>query len=317
MDVPVAPEHHAHKRFDWRFATILVLLVAILVLTALPLFGERAATPAPSEFDLLHPEIARLDVDDFIEIQKTQTASLTPLREKLTPLIADEPGTYGIYVEDLFTGAWLGINEREPFIPASLMKVPLMVAVLKDVEQGELSLDQTVDIDLSNSTGVIERRTVNELLRITAKESNNIAANALGTLVSPEDLNAAFVSFGIPVLETVTGKIDVSPKEYGNLLRSLYFSTYLRRRFSQLLLSMLVDTEYNEQLVPGVPVEVKIAHKVGFWKDDHQNHDCGIVYLPEKHYLVCVMSQSTEFSDASRVTTEISRTVFKHMSTSE
>ncbi|MBI4151120.1 hypothetical protein HY492_03270 [Candidatus Woesearchaeota archaeon] len=65
--------------------------------------------------------------------------------------------------------------------------------------------------------------------------------------------------------------------------------------------------------MPGIATEVKVAHKVGFWKDDKQNHDCGIVYLPEKNYLICVMSRNTEFADASRVTTDISRAVYQFM----
>ncbi len=316
MDTPIAPEHHAHKKaFDWRFATIVSFLATILILTAWPLLtSESASAPDPSQFDLLHPEIARLDVDDFLATQKKLTVSMVELRAKITPILENEPGEYGVYVEDLFSGAWMGVNERDPFIPASLMKVPLMVSVLKQVELGYLSLDEKVEVNLKNSSGTSEKRTVNELLRLTAMESNNIAANALATLVTKEDLNSAFIAFGIPLSEITSGKIDVSPKEYSNILRSLYFSTYLRRRFSQLLLSTLVDTEYNEQLVPGIPVEVKVAHKVGFWKDEGQNHDCGIVYLPEKNYLICIMSAHTSFEDASRVTTEISRTAYSFMS---
>ena len=42
-----------------------------------------------------------------------------PLREEITQFIATLPGNYGIYFKDLESGEEFGINETEPFPPAS------------------------------------------------------------------------------------------------------------------------------------------------------------------------------------------------------
>ena len=59
-------------------------------------------------------------------------------------------GYFGIYFEDLNTGAWFGINERDEFLPASLSKIPVIVAILKKVENGEISLNDIMILKKEN-----------------------------------------------------------------------------------------------------------------------------------------------------------------------
>lgn len=98
-------------------------------------------------FELLSPTIAWLEVDDFLEKQKIFTVSYEDLKpvieEKITKGVN---GKYGFYFEDLTTGAWLGINEKEEFVPVSLLKVPMMITVLKKVEQNTLFLSDEIEI---------------------------------------------------------------------------------------------------------------------------------------------------------------------------
>ena len=58
-----------------------------------------------------------------------------------------------VYVKNLTTGRWTGINENEHYAPASLMKVPIMIAILKQAESDnsllrrELYYDGTSDLN--------------------------------------------------------------------------------------------------------------------------------------------------------------------------
>jgi beta-lactamase class A len=315
--------------------TVLLLSIAtgFLLITTLAL-GTYALhlhkqLDTRQEYDLLAPGIAWLNVDEFVAEQKTLTVSLRDLRAPINATIHNNTeGEYGVYIEDLTTGAWLGINEREKFIPASLLKTPIMVAILKKAESGTLSLDQKVPLqpqDLNYEYGTLARKgvgyelTVQELLTIMIRDSDNTALFALSNnFLTSNDIIQAHLAMGLPY---PTMNETISPKEYSTILRSLYYSSYLRRPFSQLGLSLLLETNDTTQLPKELPKDVKIAHKIGVYASPNEKginegffHDCGIVYMPGKPYLICVMSKNATQPEANRVISEVSRITYEYMS---
>jgi beta-lactamase class A len=52
-----------------------------------------------------------------------------------------------LYYRDLNNGPWIGINENEEFSPASLLKVPLMIAYLKMTETEPSILKEKIKIN--------------------------------------------------------------------------------------------------------------------------------------------------------------------------
>lgn len=49
-----------------------------------------------------------------------------------------------VYFRDLNNGPWVGINEKEKFTPASLSKVPLMMAYYKEAETNPKVLHRSI-----------------------------------------------------------------------------------------------------------------------------------------------------------------------------
>ncbi len=277
-----------------------------------------------NSFDLLSEQISDLTIEEFLEKQKTYTISYTPLREKINATLATTKGDYGFYFEDLTTGAWVGIREKERFIPASLLKVPLFVAILKKIEIGELTLTDPIliskeDVDVRSGKlglkGSGYRITVQKLIGTLLNDSDNTAANALRRLVSQEDLIEARLGLGLPSPKAGDQQTLVSPKQYSNIFRSLYLSSYLRRTFSQKALILLAHTSFQEQIPAGVPTDIPVAHKVGMLVSEGNYHDCGIVYAPQKPYLLCIMSQHTTPEEAYLVTRHVSKLVFDYVTT--
>jgi beta-lactamase class A len=273
-----------------------------------------------NRFELLSPSIAKLNTDAFLEKQKTSSINYWELKEQILKQIEKAPDSnYGIYFEDLSTGSWIGINEKEQFYPRSLFKVPLMVALLKKVEEGEISLDQKVKISLNdidndytnigiNQVGI--EFSVEELLKRMIQESDNTAMRALANnFVTDEDYVR---TIGMMGLYNTQEEQSISAREFSNMFRSLYFSTYLRRPFSELALSILVGTKFYSQLPAGLPENVLISHKIGFDYEKGYFHDCGIIYLPSKHYLLCVMSSNTSPENADEMISSISRIVYEY-----
>jgi len=299
-----------------------IVLAAALIYAVLQ-NAQLTRDGSGSQFSLLSSKVAMLDVSEFLQEQKTMAVSYAPMKQSLIDYRTNHnlAGRYSVYFEDLTTGAWVGLDEKDTFIPASLLKMPSVVAILKKLETGGIAMDTTVTltpgmIDFESGTlaynGAGYVITVRELLTYVTKDSDNTALWALNSLLTPDEYSAARAAVGLP-FKSVEDDAAVSPKQYSNILRSLYLSTYLRREFSQLALSMLSETEYTNELQAGIPASVNIAHKVGFYQTGGYYHDCGIVYVLEKPYILCVMSKDSTLVEANAAISGVSSIVYEYV----
>lgn len=277
------------------------------------------------KFELLSPNIAWMNTEEFLSVQQRYSIEYYGLKDKMLDFLNNTnfEGYYGVYFEDLNTGAWIGINEKEEFIPASLLKLPIMIATLKKVQEGEIQLEQKVSIraeDIDIRSGNLGKKgegysiTIKDLLIYMIKESDNTATNTLrDRILTREDLNNAKLAIGLNI-NTINGVI--SSKQYSNNLRALYYSTYLKRPFSELGLSIMSETDYNNQIPAGVPDEIPVSHKIGyFFTQDGKAgyHDCGIIYYPNKPYILCVMSKQTTRDEADLVIKNLSKITYEYI----
>jgi beta-lactamase class A len=305
-------------------------VIAFLIVTNILLAGAvlmiqstKCSTASDSDYSLLSEKIAWMNAHEFIEAQRNLTVSYLPLREDAERYIDAHnlAGRYSIYFEDLTTGAWMGIDEKETFLPASLLKLPCMVAILKKVEVGDLSLDRRVTItsDMLDSdsgtffnVGAGYNSTVRELLEVLIKQSDNTALRALDSLLTEDEYNNAMLALGYPAYKPGYYTM-ISPKQYANGMRSLYFSSYLHRSFSQLALSILASTDYDTQLTRPLPKDIRVAHKYGAYVDGGYFHDCGIVYVPKRPYILCVMSHGSSAEESDTAISDISLMAYDYM----
>ncbi|MCX6820653.1 MAG: class A beta-lactamase-related serine hydrolase [Candidatus Aenigmarchaeota archaeon] len=309
--------------------TVALLVATNIVLAAALVYvlmqNAQIQAAHKSNFDLLSANIAWMDLDDFLQKQKTMTVSYLDLKQSMLGYMDSQKlsGRYSVYFEDLTTGAWTGIDERETFIPASLLKMPTVIATLKKVELGSLSLDTAIvltddmiDYNFGNLSdkGPGYAITVKDLLKFAVRDSDNTALWALDSLLTPDEYIAARAAVGMPYVSQADD-LKVSPKSYSNILRSLYMSTYLRRTFSQLALSMMAETDYNNEMPAGVPVGTTVAHKVGYNMYGGYYHDCGIVYAPDKPYILCVMSRNSTLEEADIAIRKISFMTYNYVMT--
>lgn len=305
---------------------IIVLLLASNIFFGYLYFSEKYKPRVAPSFNLISEDIAWMESEEFIQRKQYYHLYYGDLRKELTEYINHSNATYGIYFEDLTTGSWMGINERQKFYPQSLLKMPVLVAVLKKVEEGSVSLSDKLTLrqeDINTVSGSLGYKgagytlTVKELLIYLIKESDNTAVLTLQhQLLTPENLVYAYLGLGLPLPDANAPEI-LSAKEYSNTFRSLYLSAYLRRTFSELALTLMLETDFNAGLPAGLPRDVKIAHKVGFYYEEGYIHDCGIIYAENNPYLLCVMSQDNNREEAETVFPEISKMVYSYVSKSK
>ncbi|MGV8086263.1 MAG: serine hydrolase [Candidatus Woesearchaeota archaeon] len=286
------------------------------------LFEKCNLETISSEYELLSPDITWLSANAFIEKQKYLIIDYAPLKKNLSIFLDQVDGNYSLYFEDLTTGAWAGINEREKFIPLSLLKVPTLIATLKEVELGHVLFNTTVVLnieDIDARSGDLWKKgpgynlTVKDLMEEMIKHSDNTALLTLNRrVITDETFFESRLAMGLPA-PTLDEPL-LTPKEYSNMLRGLYLSSYLRRPFSELALTLMLETDFNSQIPAGLPPDIRVAHKVGFYDFAGSYHDCGIIYAPNNPYILCIMSTNTTSKEADKVMSEVSRIVYDFIS---
>jgi beta-lactamase class A len=301
---------------EWFLVGVCVALFVLLVLSFL------VRTQAPS-YGLLSPAVAAQSMDEFRAYQASVRTTYRPLRVQFENILNQTNGTYGVYFEDLQTGANVGVNERAEFVPRSLFKVPTSIAVLKAVEEGNFTLDSTVVLKqdmLDSSFGTLYRKgegyrvSVRELLEMSLTQSDNTANNALRAIVPFERVQDARLALGLPYPRDNQSVYALSPKSYAAVFRSLYFSSYLLRPYSQYILELLTHSTQADFIQAGLPAGTLLAHKIGEDVMLGQYHDCGIVYQTSRPYILCVMSENATRTEAHDIISQLSKAAFDEAS---
>lgn len=240
-----------------------------------------------------------------------------------------------VFYRDLDSRQWFGVEENLVFAPASLLKLPLAIAIYKAAE-----LDRTVLAEkrkfISSSEAdlfriqniqslekIVENKeyTIEELIQYMIENSDNNAMNILIGSTNTDFLNKVYVDLGIK-LPTLKGDTEdfVSTKVYGSIMRALFNASYLNQESSNHLLETMVKSTYKQGIVAGVPADVKVANKFGeraFYDLTNKNikeielHDCGIVYEPKFPYILCVMTKGSDYEAQTSVISEVSRIIYE------
>lgn len=268
-----------------------------------------------ARYPLLSPRI-------FAEQQNDILINFLSLRKAVREMVAPYGATFGFYFEYLPSGTSIGMNEKESFYAASLVKVPVVMAYYRQIEETGLSFGNTVirlderDIDPDFGTlwkrGVGATLTYDEAVRLSLIESDNTASLALANRVQQQYFDAVYEGLDIDFTK-VDNRVIISPKQYASILKALYLSSVLSYESSHAILDLLTKTKWNDKLPAGVPAEVPVAHKFGVFAEKGVYQDCGIVFVPKRPYVLCMMSVSSEEEARSRMVS-LSRTVYEFVS---
>lgn len=237
-----------------------------------------------------------------------------------------------VYFNDLTNLSWVGVNEQQPYNPASLIKLPLMMGYYKlaetqpDLLKEKLTLEGTNFNVLRNITGNNDKTaelgqtySVSDLIKLMIVDSDN---NALELLYNYKKsaLQQTFADLGLTLPDTdekIAAADFISPKQYATFLEVLYNASYLNAADSEAALQLLSQVSYKDGLVAGVPQDVVVSHKFGERKmvetgkpDIYQLHDCGIVYKSSHPYLLCVTTRGSNFEQLQSLIKDISHLVY-------
>ena len=241
-------------------------------------------------------------------------------------------GVAGVYVYDLEGDFGYGVRPDEQFFTASIIKIPVMVAVYREVDRGELEFSQMVEIkkeDWAAGAGWLQwekagtKQTVGDLLLLMMNQSDNVATNALVRLVGGADrVNEVARSLGaentllyqklsseraaVPNLDNRT-----TPRDMATMLQKIAEGKAASDKSCRYMIDLMKLNELDWWLDEGLPPGVYAANKAGWLYEVYD--DVGIVKAGERPYVVAILSKyGTGDVDRGRLLIEeLSKTVWE------
>lgn len=305
--------------------TAKLLIVACLVVLGLnvvwSILNYKNSTSKSSSLQRSYPLLSkRILTDNPNDI----LMNFVPLRKKLQTKFDAIAGKKSFYFEYLPDGTSIRNGADQELIAASLIKVPLVMNLYKAAELGRINLDQTVTItegELDNAYGdlykqgagtkITLRQAVEKILRDSDNTATHVVFDRMQGVLKYDEESLARLDVD---QNLENGQAVINARSYASVLKGLYFSSYLEKEDSQQILDYLTQSNANNRLEKGLPSGIKVAHKNGVFNNSWSESDCGIVYVPRRPYVICVMVGLPE-DQANDFIAQVSKEVYDFVST--
>jgi len=237
------------------------------------------------------------------------------MNNQLESLLKPLPGKVGVYYLDLASGKSFHYNGQESFIAASVIKLPVLVAVYHAIQDGCLGMDDLLTLSSADKVpgcGALTQMhsglevSIRDLCNLMITLSDNTATNMLINTLGIEKINAVGQEYGLEktclnrlLFDSVAkgqGKENyICPEEIGRLLERIYTGTVISPAVSEEIIITLKAQQLNSKIPHLLPRDIAIAHKTG--EDSGTTHDVGIIYAA-KPFILCFASNDTDVVSA-------------------
>lgn len=230
---------------------------------------------------------------------------------EIEKIIDKLPGRIGVYYKDLTTGNLFEYNENQAFLAASVIKLPILTAVLSEINGGRLKKDEVLKLSTSDkvpSCGALAYMhsglevTIKDLCNLMIILSDNTATNMLIGTLGIQNINNIIEELGLKTTklnrllfdseQQKLGKENYfSPAEIGLLLEQVYKRSLISEEASNEMEEILKLQQINSKIPFLIPENIEIAHKTG--EDTGITHDVGIVFS-KNPFILCFAANNTD-----------------------
>jgi beta-lactamase class A len=264
--------------------------------------------------------------------------NLKPFRYRINALIenrlkSSRAATISFYFRDLNGGLHFGIHDQVPFSSEGLLKLPLMIAYFKMAESDPQALKRTLTFAGSDVNGrwsasdsyqpLVPGRSysIDDLIFRMIVNDDEDARELLSANIRAEYLDRVFKD----VYVNYDPKQHDSPvpfSAYASFYRVLYHASYMNKAMSEKALRYLSRSAFKNNIVSGIPSNIDCALKfgertlgpaTGYGTPDstlEQVHVFGIVYLPNRPYLMGVMARGPDREELKALVRDIATFLF-------
>ncbi|MBK7746454.1 MAG: serine hydrolase [Candidatus Obscuribacter sp.] len=231
---------------------------------------------------------------------------LSDLRRQIETSCQVKKLSPGVFVVDPKTGAYVDFNGNNSFAAASMIKVPVLVALFSAIDRGDIDPNKVLTIrqDLvAGGSGYLQYRPVGTKLPLMQVAelmiiiSDNTATNMIIDLLGGKQaVNKRFVSWGLKNtvinnwLADLTGTNRTSPYDLVYLLARVEKGELMSNPWRTKMRNIMYRTKTKTLLNQGLPPGAKLAHKTG--DIGSMVGDTGVVTTADgRQYIVAVQVQ--------------------------
>lgn len=227
----------------------------------------------------------------------------------LAPLLAATPARVSLSLRDLDGGVVLARQADRAQPSASIIKIPILLALLEAVAGGRYALGQPLVLpacaDRAGGTGILAQLpsvttlSLAELARLMIVLSDNVATNALIELLGFDEINQWNQRAGLPASRLQRRMMDAAAREAGRdnftsaddataalcwLLRDGMLPAPLRT----FALDLLADQRERAHFGAALPAPAHLASKAG--QLPGLRHDAGILTVADRSVVLAVLA---------------------------
>lgn len=248
----------------------------------------------------------------YNKIRDDRKKAVITLAQTLKGDIAEAGLEPGVVVKDLTTGWEFSHNKNKLFPSASLVKIPIMLAVFNSAQEGRIDLKTTLTLrrsDKVSGSGVLKDMpegsafNIEQLVEYMICKSDNTAANMLIDLLGFEYISGYFEMLGLKNTTLNRRMMDFRARDKGidnyttaedicYVLEKLYRGKFLNSAVSEKCLALLKQQSINDRIPARLPKEIVIAHKTGL--ERNVCHDAGIIFTPKGDIMICVLTKNAK-----------------------
>lgn len=265
------------------------------------------------------------------------------LDARLRPLIDTHKGEVAIAVKHLKTGESFAHRADEPMPTASLIKLPVMVEVYQQAQDGKLKLTDPVmltNADKVPGSGILTTHfsegasfPLVDAVRLMIAFSDNTATNLVvdkiglpATAARMETLGFSNTKLHSKVFKRETSVFPERSEKFGlgsttagemvGLLELLHAEKLVSPEASKAMLEHLKKCDDKDKFPRFLPAGTVIAHKTG--SVNEARTDAGLIFSPSGPIALCVLTAKNEDKSwtpdnaGNRLCANVAQAVFSH-----
>jgi beta-lactamase class A len=254
------------------------------------------------------------------------------LIKNLDDMIKDSKENVSILITELNNPKYIyRYNDKIKMISASTIKVPIMLAVLEEVKNGSINLDDKILVhksDILSDTEIFENGenyySLYELINWMIIDSDNTATNVIIKKFGMNKINdyiSKVLNLKLTVLERYM--LDKQAMENGlnnytsqedmlNIFATLFNKDILNYELCDKAIEILYNQRCQDQVMRYIYQPVKYAHKTGSL--DYLNHDVGVMKINNKYFYIGISVYNSKNKKGNkRLIGNLGKTIYEYL----
>lgn len=247
----------------------------------------------------------------FVQAQKTDKK----LEVKLKETISGFNGDIAIYVKNLRTGKTVAINADTIFPTASIVKVPILLGIMDEIEKGELKYDSALTYkdsllyegaDILGSFKSGEKILLKKVIMLMLTTSDNTASLWLQSLAGKGTrINEILDSIGLKntkVNSRTPGRENnraqygwgqTTPFEMGSIFEKIYHNKIFSAIACERMMRCLGRNYWDEdEAISQIPPTIEVFSKNGCVNASRS--EVLLVNAPHNPYIYCIFTKNNK-----------------------